>query len=110
LAGYGAGARGQDDPHRLRGRQSRPMASGLDRPGAVRLGLVDLDRGHLSRLRRTPGRRSARSSAISPGPKAAPASAWIQTPAQAASKAPTPWAMRPATIPQSVSPEPAVAR
>ena len=35
-------------------------------------GPVDLDRGYLSSSRRTPGTRSARSSAIRPGPKLAP--------------------------------------
>ena len=52
---------------------------------------------------------SGRSSAISPGPKPRAASACIQTAAQAASKGGILCAISPAQMPDSTSPEPAVA-
>ena len=96
-------------PDRLRGRQSGQVAPGLHRHGAVRRRIVDLDRGHLSSVAEHPGQQIRPDPRRSgPGPKLAPASAWIQTPAQAASKAGSPCAIRPAMMPHRVSPEPAV--
>src|SRR5580692_4030619 len=58
---------------------------------------------------KTPGNASGRSSAIRPGPTARPQAPCSQTAAEAASNAGISWAARPATRPDSTSPEPAVA-
>src|SRR5215470_17514009 len=56
----------------------------------------------------TAGSVSGKSSAINPGPASRAASPCIQTPMLAASKAGTPCAIRPAMMPASTSPAPAV--
>src|ERR1700733_13247411 len=58
----------------------------------------------------TVAKHSGRSSAIKPGPNSAAAAPCSQTAAEAASKAGMPCAKRPAVIPVSTSPAPAVAR
>ena len=100
-------------PERLATRRSGAAPASRDRDAAPTRGFDELALpapGQLEQLSQHRRHASGKSSAIRPGPKRRPASAWIQTPAQAASNAGIPCAIRPATMPDSTSPEPAVAR
>src|ERR1700676_1439412 len=110
LARYAPGGAAKHVPHRLRRRQSGQVVARRSRLGQRRRRLVRGDLGQDRSALYTRGSISGRSSAIKPGPNAEAASPWSQTAAEAAAKAGMPWATRPAAIPVSTSPAPAVAR